>query len=283
MDPTLTAKSRLHGVTIFLSASIPTRERSDEYKRIPEAPQQIEEAVVCIARAIFMEGGTLVFGAHPSISPLVARVVDHYYLPAAAEELPRERGPERDDSQWQNPSLVIYQSRVWEKYWAEATERLTRHPLVRVIWIDAEPGETVNLEIKDRAQAPKSMKKMRESMIEQTSPVAMIAIGGMRGVFDEARIFAKLRPSQPIFTLGTTGGAAALLPENPEYGNRTRVVDRGVEDLVRRFWGQQREREPGKHEAAESREAFYVPYAFIAHRIVTDIVEHSEWHKDRQP
>jgi SLOG cluster3 family len=274
-DSQIKVESRLHGVSIFLSASVPTRERSNEYERIDEAPLQIEEAVVCFARAIFMEGGTLVFGAHPSISPLVAQVIDHYYLPLPGEGFSRE--PERllDTPRWQNPSLLIYQSRVWQKYWAEATERLTRHPLVSVQWIDAEPGESVDPDIKNRSQAPLSMELMRRAMIAETSPVAMIAIGGMKGIFDEARIFAELRPQQPIFTLSTTGGAAALLPHRPEYRTRVRVMDLEAERLVRTFWAQQDRQEHFSPEGAETSRAAYVPYAFLAQKIVAEIVEGS--------
>ncbi|HYJ87001.1 MAG TPA: hypothetical protein VEW46_13155 [Pyrinomonadaceae bacterium] len=280
--PDLKPQSRLHGRSIFLSASVPTPERSDEYDRIQEAPLRIEEAVVCVARAIFMEGGTLVFGAHPSISPLVARVVDNYFLPAPAED--RQPSTERDESEpsWKNPSVVIYQSRVWEPYWAEATQQLIRHPLVSVEWTDAEPGEFIDLKIKDRPQAPHSMRRMRETMIEETSPVAMIAIGGMKGVLDEAAVFNRLRPGAPIFTLETTGGAAAILSRDPEYRNRVRVMDVEAERLVRSFWEEQKEQVERKEprgavrtDAGEPRQ-FYVPYVLVAQEIVAEIVRRPE-------
>ena len=105
--PSLTTKSRLHGVAVFLSASVPSPERSHEYNRIPEAPLRIEEAVMSIARAIFMEGGTLVFGAHPSISPLVARVIGHYYLPAPAEESHSEKKTGQSDIPWQIDVIAV--------------------------------------------------------------------------------------------------------------------------------------------------------------------------------
>lgn len=281
-QPQLIPEGRLHGVSIFLSASVPAPERAHEYERIPEAPLRIEEAVIAIARAIFLEGGTLVFGAHPSISPLVARVIDHYYLPAPAEPMPGTADKESPHRPWQNPSLLIYQSRVWEPYWAEATERLTRHHLVKFKWIDAVPGESIDLSVKDRAQAPESMEKMRRAMIQETSPVAMIAIGGMKGVLDEARIFAELRPGKPIYAFTTTGGATALLPRRAEYANRLRVPDQGAEDLVRKFWYQQEEfvrnerlaAEQRPQEGAESARQFYIPYSFVARQTVAEIITH---------
>ena len=275
-NPQLTPKCRLHGVCVFLSASIPMSERRDEYERIPEAPLRIEEAVVSIARAIFLESGTLVFGAHPSISPLLARVVDHYYLPAPAEELHRNSDHEGANFPWKNPSLVIYQSRVWEDYWAEPTERLTQHPLVKVKWTEAERGESVNPEIRNLPQAPRSMERMRKAMIEQTSPTAMVAIGGMKGVLDEAELFAELRPGKPIFALVTTGGAAALLQRKPKFRDCIRVVDTEAEGLVRHFWAHQENRGGLQRFGNEESGEIYVPYAFIAQKIVEEIIERSE-------
>lgn len=219
-----------------------------------------------------MEGGTLVFGAHPSISPLVARVVDQYYLPSPAEELHQGSVIENQEAPWKNPSLVIYQSNVWKEYWAETTERLTRHPLVKVKWTEDVNGESVDPEVRDRPQAPKSMRKMRKSMLKETCPVAMIAIGGMKGVLDEAALFVEQRSGKPIYTFVTTGGAAALLPKQ-QFRNSVQVVDAEAEGLVRKFWEHQENSTKlerlGEHESRE----FYVPYAFYAQQLVARIID----------
>jgi hypothetical protein len=282
MLPELKPRPRLHGRTIFLSASVPIPERQDEYERIEEAPIRIEEAVLCIARAVFVEGGTLVFGAHPSISPLVAQVVDDYYVPAPGERIEKA---EAEESKWRNPSVIIYQSLVWEPYWAEITEQLSRRPLVQVKWVAAVPGERINLEVKDKPQAPKSMARMREAMIEETSPVAMIAIGGMKGVLEEAELFMQRRPGRPIFTFSTTGGAAGVMARKPEYQERVTAIDREAESLVRAFWEQQTA--PGaetpfaegsefKELPRERKRKFYVPYAFVAQQIIARLVDDPE-------
>ena len=147
----------------------------------------------------------------------------------------------------------MYQSEVWKEYWAEASERLARHPLVRVEWTERAPGETIDLSIKDRPQAPNSMEIMRKTMIGQTSPVAMIAIGGMKGVLDEARIFAGVRPGKPIYSLATTGGAAAILPRREEYHRRVRVADSEAEKLVSEFWHRQNQRTADERSGGEGR------------------------------
>ena len=269
-DLQLTSKSRLHGIKIFLSASIPKPERSLDYLRIAEAPIRIEEAVMCIARAIFMEGGTLVFGAHPSISPLVARVINDYYLPAPAEELIKDSDQDNQQSHWKNPSLLIYQSKVWKKCWAEATERLTWHPLVQLEWTETMNDETVDCDVKDRSQAPKSLERMRISMLEKTSPAAMIAIGGMEGVQDEAALFAKLRPGKPIYALETTGGAAAKLKD--QNLENVKVKDQEVMELLRQFWQQQDGTETQQRFSESDNPLSYIPYAFVAQQIVAEII-----------
>lgn len=271
--PDLTANCRLHGVSIFLSASVPSPERRDEYERIPEASLRIEEAVVSVARAIFMEGGTLVFGAHPSISPLVARVVGNYYLPAPAEVIHRQASADERQEPWRNPSLLIFQSRVWESYWAEATECLARHPLVSVEWTPVVGGETVDPKVTNRPQAPMSMESMRRTMIEQTSPVAMITIGGMKGVLDETRLFADIFPERPIYAFATTGGASALLPRQERLRDSLRVIDQDALNLVRNFWAHQENAEESGSPIATDERTFYVPYALVAQQIVAEIVK----------
>jgi hypothetical protein len=273
MSLELTPKSRLHGKAVFLSASVPSPERREEYARIPEAPLRIEEAVICIARAVFVEGGTLVLGAHPSISPLVARVVDNYYLPAPAEDTGIPTESKQEQVRWRNPSVVIYQTEAWRPFWAAATEQLARHPLVTLRWIEAAAEEKVDPDIRDRVQAPESLRQMREAMIKGTSPVAMVAIGGMKGVIDEAKLFAELLPDRPIFTYVTTGGAAALLPQRLENSNQVVVVDNEAESLVRRFWQTQKADNDNDRPTREAERDFYVPYALVAQQVVARIFE----------
>jgi hypothetical protein len=158
-----------------------------------------------------------------------------------------------------------------EEFWAEATEQLSRHPLVNVKWTEAEPGEFVDPRVKDRSQAPNSMERMRRSMIAETSPLAMVAIGGMAGVRNEAALFAEICPGKPIFAFATTGGAAALLSGDKAIARQVRVIDSEADSLVRRFWAeQQKDEQLTRSTEAESRQ-FYVPYALVAQQIVAEL------------
>jgi hypothetical protein len=168
----------------------------------------------------------------------------------------------------------IYQSKVWSEYQAEATKALSRHPLVEIVDVKAVAGEEIDPAITNRPQAPLSLEAMRRSMIEDTSPIAMVAIGGMKGVLDEAALFAELRPGRPVFALETTGGAAALLKKRlPVLSDSIHVPDEGALELVKKFWaGQDHERNNDERQAAESPREHFVPYAFVAQKIVEELI-----------
>src|SRR5438105_6673752 len=104
-----------------------------------------------------------------------------------------------------------------------------------------------------------SLRQMREAMIKETSPVAMVAIGGMKGVLDEANLFAELMPNRPIFTYVTTGGAAALLPQRLANSDQVVVVDSEAESLVRTFWQAQKGDRDDNRSISETEREFYVP------------------------
>ena len=196
-----TLPGRLSGRTVFLAASVPDSERHPEYLQIADAPFQIEQAVVSLARAVFSEGGRLVFGGHPSISPLVAMVAGEYREPLRAEE-----HEERPVAQ-----VAIYQSEAFREVIPHDTDLLIRMGLAEEHWIPAVDGERfVRGKGSGGVQCPLSLKVMRERMIDETRPAAMVCIGGMEGVEAEVRLFGK---RGIVFTLARTGGAAAILSQ----------------------------------------------------------------------
>lgn len=177
--------------SIFLSASVPLQARAPIYHVLDNQVDWIEEAVIAVARAVLGQRGQLVFGAHPSISPLVAMVAGEYIEPV--------------------PRVHIYQSRAYEGYIPDETSAMVRAGLAVMHWIDAADGERFNPSMRGQPQCQASLRAMREAMLRETAPAAMVGIGGMEGVEDEAELFADLRPGQPIFLLQSTGGATRLL------------------------------------------------------------------------
>lgn len=196
------SEGRLRGRAIFLSASVPVLERSEIFRRIPDTQREIEQAVIALARGVFAEGGELVFGGHPSISPLIAMVAGEY-RPAPTIDSPR------DDAA---PPVIVHQL---DAYRSEIgiTGLMESLGQARIIW-----HETLKEELKATRHPgappyPKSLERMRRRMLEspggEGSLVAMVCMGGMEGILEEAELFAGLR--KPLFVIESTGGAAALL------------------------------------------------------------------------
>ena len=193
---------------VFMSASVPTRE---EFRRVPDAAFVIEQAVVALVRTVLAGGGRLVFGGHPSISPLVAAVAGEYVLPAPGKNdepfTPREN------------RITIYQSRAYEAVLPDETWDMHRLGYARIRWTRRMNGERFD-PTKKSPQCPKSLALMRQTMLEETKPRLMVAIGGMDGVIDEARLFRQYGNQRPelhprLYVLGTTGGAAEQLVAAP--------------------------------------------------------------------
>lgn len=188
----------LHGRALFLSASIPAKERALDFRRIPDAPREIEQAVVSLADAVFAEGGRLVFGGHPSISPLIALVASKY-APAGAAEL-------------HEPLVTVHQLDVFRQRGEipDATSTMERLGYARIVWHETDLRERDRQWAQGEIRFPKSLRSMREAMLGHPVLTAMVCIGGMEGVLEEAELFARSRRG-PVFALARTGGAAALL------------------------------------------------------------------------
>jgi hypothetical protein len=201
-----------------LSASVPTR---SPFARKPDAPFLVEQAVVSLVRAIFAEGGRLVFGGHPSISPLVSSIAGEYFpvRPGAGDTSPEPLQTKSDTT-----PILIFQSRAYDGFLPDKTWEMQRYGFARLILVDAVDDERFNPELRGQRQCERSLAKMRASMLELTVPTAMVAVGGMEGVFDEAQLFGQQSRPEPfvVFTVSATGGAAELLaknqiPDRPEW------------------------------------------------------------------
>ena len=251
--------ARMAGRTVFMSASVPARRRSQDFQRIADASLEIEQAVVSLSRAVLSEGGTLVFGGHPAISPLVATVAGEYRpgrFAASREERPRAQ-------------VQIYQSKIFHGHAPEETMLMFTLGLAEVHWIDKDPSE--NFDDPPPEQGPRfplSLRRMREAMIERGNPDCMVAIGGMEGVLEEARIFRDFHPGRRRYVLQGTGGACLVIGERAEgpfdFVDKRVMAQRGRRRSERT--GVALEAGPGKEP-----EAAVIPYPLIMQTIVAEI------------
>ncbi len=187
---------------IFLSASVPYREEWIEGSK----PSEIEEAIISIARAVFARKGRLLFGGHPSVSPLVSAIASEYFPPDPARLI---------------RPVVTFQSEFFRKNLPDETAAMVRMGWSAIEWTE------------DRNARDPSLKLMRELMLpevrggafarnELRPPLAMIAVGGMEGIRDEALVFLSRQekwgpPQRPIICFRSGGAAAARLLEPNEH------------------------------------------------------------------
>ncbi len=165
---------------VLLSASVP-----DEVAGTPEA-QRVYDFVVAIVAALFDAGVPLVFGGHPTITPLIHR-------------LARERGAAR-------PPIDLFQL---ERFRGTAPpEALDSSVFERVHWV-GDPG----LEITE------DLPNLREPMAALAR--AAVFIGGKTtgfqgarpGIRDEYDRFRAHHPDAPVYLVGGAGGETARLAD----------------------------------------------------------------------
>lgn len=184
------------GDVIFLSASVPVRKGWVEDAK----PAEIEEAIVSIARAVFARKGRLLFGGHPSVSPLVAAVAGEYFAA---------------DSERRIRPIVTFQSRFYEGRLPDETTEMARMGWSAIEWTPKADGPDLSLRLmRDRMLLGRGEAFARNGL---RPPRAMIAVGGMDGVRDEAYAFLcarrkwEVRDVPRVYLFKSGGGAAARL------------------------------------------------------------------------
>ena len=186
------------GDVIFLSASVPTRKPWTDDSQ----PIEIEEAIISVARAVFARKGRLLFGGHPSVSPLVSAVAGEYY-PA-------------DPARVQRP-VVTFQSRLFEESLPDETTELFTMGWSDIEWTERRETRELSLALMRDLMLPKpGVPVAAFERNELALPLAMIAIGGMEGIRDEAAVFLRRQatwggPRRRVFSFKSGGGAPARL------------------------------------------------------------------------
>ena len=179
--------NQLKGKFIFLSASLPSADRHQKYY-INTNPLNITNAVVSFTEGILKRNGNLIFGGHPTISPLVLTVVkDFISIPNTKIDSIR---------------VYIYQSELFKDKISKYTNELLDLGIGKIIW-------TENL----NDERDKSLYHMRVRMFKEYFISAGVFIGGMEGIEKEFNLFKKFYPKNPIYLIGSSGGATKILFE----------------------------------------------------------------------
>lgn len=160
---------------VFLSASIPYPDRDKKFYDTADIVS-IRDAVRALATVVIPKAH-LVWGGHPSITPLIRFVMERINV-----ELKKH--------------ITLYQSRFFE-------DKFTP---------DNFAFENIVLTEK-RSNRADSLELMRNKLIVENDFKVGIFIGGMEGVFDESDMFKQIHPNALILPIASTGAAARILYE----------------------------------------------------------------------
>lgn len=161
---------------IFLSASIPSPERDKKYYQTADFIA-IRESVRALAMTVIPKT-ILVWGGHPSITPIITNVLQSMECDI-------------------NKHVLLYQSNFFEGQFPHENKSV---------------GNIIKTEIVDNDKE-QSVDFMRTKMIFENDYYAGIFIGGMDGVEKEFDMFMISHPNALKLPLATTGAAAKFIYE----------------------------------------------------------------------
>ena len=158
---------------IFLSASIPVKDRNPKYFTTVDV-LAIREAIRALVTVVLPKT-ILVWGGHPAITPIIRTVSENLNLDCKNH-------------------LILYQSNWFEGQFPQDNDAFQK-----VIYT------------KKKETIAESLKEMRKHMIEDYAYKAGIFIGGMEGVQEEFDAFSKEHPKARLLPVASTGAAAKII------------------------------------------------------------------------
>jgi hypothetical protein len=161
---------------IFLSASIPLKERDPKYFDYADIIA-IRDSVIALATVV-LPNHRLIWGGHPSITPIIYYVMERLGLKV-------------------QDHVLLYQSKFFEKFFPEDNNKF----------------ENVIL-TENTGEVESSKLLMRKRMFSENHFVSGIFIGGMEGIEDEFKLFKEFHPKALILPISSTGAASQILFNN---------------------------------------------------------------------
>ncbi len=178
-------KKPLIGISVMLSASVP-----NELSSLMDA-QDILTALILFTQKIIASGGQIVFGGHPTVTPLVRK---------AALSINGEK-----------EAVLLYQLRRFRE---QAPEEIRDIEAFREIhWIGSEQGD-VPMELE--------LSEMRDAMCGASQAAIFIGgktsgyLGNKPGIRDEYERFLKQNPGGPVYLLGVMNGETGRIIQELE-------------------------------------------------------------------
>lgn len=162
---------------VFLSASFPDPARTEESGPFHSA--DIAAATSAVVEATLRANANLIFGGHPTISPLVLHVAA--MLNSGSQ-------------------VTIYQSEYFERHLTREVRRLVESEEAQLVFTKRGPDLTTSLRI------------LRQAMFSSLPDVGFF-IGGMSGVKEEFELLSSANSQAACIAFRTPGGAASRLQE----------------------------------------------------------------------
>jgi len=185
----------LAGKRIFLSAASPDNPA--------DAAHTLAPFVITFVQAMVDLGATIVFGGHPSITPLIHRAI----VDIAAQN---------------TGAVELFQALAWLRNSDAPSELKDRRVFRQVSWHPEPSSKTVKSAYTSDDVAA-HLTSMRDAMITPDLDAAVFVGGKMTGgvgprpgIIDEYERFRRNCPDRPPFVLGLALGAAAHLLDNHE-------------------------------------------------------------------
>lgn len=191
---------------IFLSASFPSGHNTQDYNFA-----FIHEIIVTLVEEIMNRNGSLVLGGHPTITPIVANMMNIYC--------------QQNKSRY--PDITLFQSSYFEKAFIP---EITEFPKERVEIIEKVAGDK-----------EKSLDKMREKMLERHNNQVFthgIFIGGVIkedgtcGVWTECEKFHSKYPNAKCIAFDNTG---TDLKKIEEIAKENFISPKSIDEFVQLF------------------------------------------------
>ena len=189
---------------VFLSASVPNS-NDTEYDFLT-----IHDIVITLTETIIKTGGTMVFGGHPTITPIITNMMD-----LVSEEDINNR-----------PNIYLYQSKFFEKEYPFEVQLFPKDNLKEVDLVECNGERDKDL----------SLKRLREEMINGQNFTHAIFIGGQydvskgieeSGVWKEFELFSGQHPGAKCLCLEKTG----IVPKELAKSFNSRINIISIEQL----------------------------------------------------
>lgn len=185
---------------IFLSASTPLPERDPKYIGTADIIA-IRDSVIALATTVLPKH-RLVWGGHPSITPLIYYVMQKLNLSI------------------QN-HVLLYQSQYFKDKFPPDNNKFDNIVLTENV-----------------GDVHSSIQHMQNRMFSENKFSAAIFIGGMDGIEVEYNMFIKYHPDALILPIASTGAATKLIYDNlfpEELKNERFIKDYGYMSLFQNF------------------------------------------------